>query len=230
LIGDDVELVDSDGKRLGVLETDGWMLDDRDTDVVLGPEGWLDGLVGGWAGSRSSVERCAGHRSTGRRWQRWPKSPRCGRGSRFDVLAHGPFLRAVVLHEDGVFGEFLAARDRLLPDDEALLAAQRALVDRGVFEVLERTGTELDLRTVVTGDRIRIVNAHPSDIREGMLLVGWPLPVGESYRAFSGFMPLPPGHQDAMLAAITAVTARRSPMRSPPCWPRRGSPTPMART
>src|SRR4051812_13749502 len=49
LIGDDVELVDGDGHRLGVLETDDWMLDDRDTDVVLGPDGWLDGLVGGWA-------------------------------------------------------------------------------------------------------------------------------------------------------------------------------------
>ena len=53
------------------------------------------------------------------------------------MLADGPFLRDVVLHEDGVFGEFLAARDGLLPDDEALLAAQWALVDRGVFEVLD---------------------------------------------------------------------------------------------
>ena len=49
LIGDDVELVDGDEQQLGVLETDGWMLDDRDTDVVLGPEGWLDGLIDRWA-------------------------------------------------------------------------------------------------------------------------------------------------------------------------------------
>src|SRR5918995_6430580 len=49
LIGDDVELIDGEGRRLGVLQTDGWMLDDRDTDVVLGPDGWLDGLAGGWA-------------------------------------------------------------------------------------------------------------------------------------------------------------------------------------
>ena len=32
--------------------------------------------------------------------------------------------------------------------------------------------------------------------------LGRPLPVGETYRAFSGFMPVPHGHQDAMLAAI----------------------------
>ena len=49
LIGDDVALVDGDGDRLGVLETDGWTLEGRDTDVVLGPDGWLDGLPGGWA-------------------------------------------------------------------------------------------------------------------------------------------------------------------------------------
>ncbi|MET0145217.1 MAG: SEC-C domain-containing protein [Ilumatobacteraceae bacterium] len=125
-----------------------------------------------------------------------------GQPNWFEVLADGPFLRDVVLHEDGVFGEFLAARDGLLPDDEALLAAQWALVDRGVFEVLDTTGAELHLRDVARGDRIRVVNVHPSDIRVGMLLVGRPLPVGETYRAFSGFMPLPHGHQDAMLAAI----------------------------
>jgi hypothetical protein len=39
LIGDDVTLVDGDGDRLGVLETDGWMLVGRDTDVVLFPDG-----------------------------------------------------------------------------------------------------------------------------------------------------------------------------------------------
>jgi hypothetical protein len=121
----------------------------------------------------------------------------------FDVLADGPFLRDVVLHENGVFAEFLAARDGLLPDDEALLAAQWALVDRGVFEVLETTGTELELRNIATGDGVRVVNTHPADgIRPRSLLLGRPLPVGETYRAFSGFMPVPNGHQAAMLAAI----------------------------
>jgi hypothetical protein len=121
----------------------------------------------------------------------------------FDVLIDGPFLRDVVLHEDGVFAEFLAARDGLLPDDEALLAAQWGLVDRGVFEVLATTGTELELRNIATGDRVRVVNTHPADgIRPGSLLLGRPLPVGETYRAFSGFMAVPNGHQDAMVAAI----------------------------
>ena len=128
--------------------------------------------------------------------------------------------------------EFLAARDGLLPDDEALLAAQWALVDRGVFEVLETTGTELELRDVATGDRIRVVNTHPSDdIRAGTLLVGRPLPVGETYRAFSGFMPLPHGHQDAMLAAIDSRRQRGDRRRARRDRRlHRGSPTPTART
>src|SRR5829696_2712472 len=86
-----------------------------------------------------------------------------GQPGSLDELADGPFLRDIVLHEEGVFDEFLAARDGLLPDDEALLAAQWALVDRGVFEVLHTTGTELDLRDLARGDRIRVVNTHPSN-------------------------------------------------------------------
>jgi hypothetical protein len=49
LIGADVALVDASGSVIGNVETDAFMIDDRDTDVILGPEGWLDGLAGGWA-------------------------------------------------------------------------------------------------------------------------------------------------------------------------------------
>ena len=49
LVGADVELVDAAGTNRGVLENDGWMLDGVDTDVLLGPEGWLDEMTGRWA-------------------------------------------------------------------------------------------------------------------------------------------------------------------------------------
>lgn len=49
LISAGVNLVDPSGEVLGSLDTDGIWLDDRDTDVVFGPDGWLDGLAGGWA-------------------------------------------------------------------------------------------------------------------------------------------------------------------------------------
>ena len=49
LIGDDVELVDGDGQRTR-RAGDGRLDAGRPRhDVVLGPDGWLDGLLGGWA-------------------------------------------------------------------------------------------------------------------------------------------------------------------------------------
>ncbi len=44
LIGDDVDILDADGAVLGVHDTEGLMLDGRDTDVLFGPETWLDSL------------------------------------------------------------------------------------------------------------------------------------------------------------------------------------------
>ncbi len=49
LISDEVELLDQSGEQLGTLGTDGLWLEGRDTDVVLGPEGWLRDLAGRWA-------------------------------------------------------------------------------------------------------------------------------------------------------------------------------------
>src|SRR5215207_922881 len=49
LLEDRPALVTDDGARLGRLHVDSRWLDDVDTDVVLGPDGWLDDLAGGWA-------------------------------------------------------------------------------------------------------------------------------------------------------------------------------------
>jgi SEC-C motif/Protein of unknown function (DUF2384) len=119
------------------------------------------------------------------------------------ALASSRFVIDLVLHEDGVFEEFLASRNAQLPDDEALTAARWALTDRSVFEV-ERTGTStVDLLDLATGDRIHVTNTMSSDrTTEGMLLVGRPVPVADTYRAFSGFMPLDRRYLDEMLAAI----------------------------
>lgn len=121
----------------------------------------------------------------------------------FDELVNAPFLADMVLHEDGMFADFLTARSELLPDDEALLAASWALVDRSVFEILDVGSASLELRDVARGEQITVVNTHPSrHTRPGMMLVGRPLPVGATYRAFGGFMNVPHGYLDPVLAAI----------------------------
>ncbi|MET0663868.1 MAG: SEC-C metal-binding domain-containing protein [Ilumatobacteraceae bacterium] len=120
-----------------------------------------------------------------------------------DALAGSPFVIDLALHEDGLFEEFLAVRNAQLPDDEALTAAQWALTDRSVFEVERAGNSTLDLLDVATGDRIHVTNTMASDrTTPGMLLVGRPVPVADTYRAFSGFMPLDRRYLAEMLGAI----------------------------
>jgi hypothetical protein len=109
-----------------------------------------------------------------------------------ESLRRLPFVADLVLHEEGVFEEFLAARDGLLPDDEAMLAAQWALVDRGVFDVEDDGDGRLALRDIGRGERISVVNVERRETSSrGRVMIGRPLPVGDTYRAFSGFIEVP---------------------------------------
>lgn len=47
-----VDLYDEAGEPIGAIESDGWLIDGVDTDVVLGPDGWLDGFAGSWIAFR----------------------------------------------------------------------------------------------------------------------------------------------------------------------------------
>lgn len=121
----------------------------------------------------------------------------------YDELVEAPFVVDVALHEDGAFDEFLAARNPLLPDDEALLGAQWVLMDRGVFEIQRIDGDRLDLYDIGRDEQITVVNTHPSSrTRVGTLMVGRPLPVGDTHRAFSGFIEIPRSAVAEVLDAI----------------------------
>jgi hypothetical protein len=123
----------------------------------------------------------------------------------YEELRAAPFVLDVALHEDRVFAQFLASRHELLPDDEALLASQWALVDRGAFEIVRVDGDRLDLVNIATADELTVVNTHPSDqSRAGVLMLGRPLPVGDTYRAFSGFIEIP---RDAVPDLLDAIAA-----------------------
>ena len=95
------------------------------------------------------------------------------------------------------------ARGWLLPDDEVLLAQTWLLTDRAVFEILRDRADELHLRDVGSGETITVTNIHESDAtRPGMYLIGRPVPVGDSYRAFSGFFPVAPHLVNPLIDAI----------------------------
>lgn len=109
----------------------------------------------------------------------------------------------LVLCECGVLEVFLAERDALLPDDEAMLAASWSTIARSLFEV-ERAGRgELALRDLRTGDHVVVANVN-DDARtgSGRLLLGRPLPVGDTWRAFAGFVHVPDSMRDVFLVAL----------------------------
>jgi hypothetical protein len=145
-----------------------------------------------------------------------------GSAELFDAVLDGPLMPDVALHEGGVFDEFLAARHDLLPDDEALLASQWSLVDRSVFEFLTATDDRIEIYDVARGETLTVVNVSPgSRPRPGSLMVGRPLPVGEVYRAFAGFMDIPRAALDGVLRAIErgdadSIVARLGEILRPP--------------
>jgi hypothetical protein len=118
-------------------------------------------------------------------------------------MVESPLVADVVLCEAGVFDDFVAERDALLPDDEALLAAQWSVVRRTLFEV-ERSGRDhVALRDLRTGDRITVTNTYSErETPSGELLLGRPLPVDDTWRAYSGFVPVPDSMRDELLAAL----------------------------
>src|SRR5829696_4343166 len=126
----------------------------------------------------------------------------CGSGRKYKVCHLGREMHSL----DDRAGWLYLKASRFLRDRRPLATEELAglVVDEiGQPGSLDELADGPFLRDIARGDRIRVVNTHPSNsIRAGMLLVGRPLPVGQTYRAFSGFMAVPHGHERAMLAAI----------------------------
>ena len=129
-------------------------------------------------------------------------------GEIVEQMRFSPFIADVALHEGGDFARFLEARQELLPADEFELATRWAEIDRGVFEIIKLVGQRVELRNIVTDVRITVGEMESgSGIEAGDLMIGRPLPVGNGWRAFGGFMPCDPSIVDNVVAAIDARDA-----------------------
>jgi hypothetical protein len=118
-------------------------------------------------------------------------------------LHHSELIADLALCEGGVSERFLAERDAVLPDDEALLAARWQLVERSLFEVEAARPTEIELRDLRTGERLVVTNTNAeSQTRRGDLLLGRPLPIGDTWRAYSGFVKVGRSLRDEILDAL----------------------------
>lgn len=131
-------------------------------------------------------------------------------GTAMDPMAaaeEDPLVADLVLTEGGRFMEWLAERGSLLPDDEALLAGQWALVDRSVFEVTEvRAGAGLTLRNLRTGDVIDVdERAGSTGMPVGQLVLLRPLPTGTGrLQIFGGVTLIPDSARDRALDVLDA--------------------------
>ncbi|WP_395159757.1 SEC-C domain-containing protein [Ilumatobacter sp.] len=129
-------------------------------------------------------------------------------GEIVEQMRFSPFIADVALHEGGDFARFLEARQELLPADEFELATQWAAIDRGVFEIVKLAGQRVELRNIVTDVHITVGEMESgSGIEAGDLMIGRPLPVGDGWRAFGGFMPCDPSIVENVVAAIAARDA-----------------------
>ncbi len=117
-----------------------------------------------------------------------------GRGHAFaSEFAQGKMLDDIALCEGDMFEDFLEQRSAMLPADEALTAGQWALTDRSIFEVIEARPDEIVLRDIRKGETVTVTNTTPGDqTRPGMYFLGRPLPIDNTWRAYSGFILLPP--------------------------------------
>ena len=148
-----------------------------------------------------------------------------GGGFEFMIdLLDTPLIADIALCEGGIGESFIAERDAVLPDDEALLAARWQLVERSLFEVDEAGPTYLKLRDLRTGERITVTNTNAeSQTRRGDLMLGRPLPgrryVARVFRIRQGRRSA--ARRDPRRARPSRIRSR-SPSSSGVALPRRG--------
>ena len=77
------------------------------------------------------------------------------------------------------------------------------LTHRGVFEVQRVERDRLVLHDIGRGENITVVNVTPNErTRKGIVLSGRPLPVGDTHRAFGGFIAIPRARVALLLQAV----------------------------
>lgn len=132
------------------------------------------------------------------RSEHWPESD-----GLFRAL-DDPIVADAVLFEGGALAAFLAARGRLLPDDERSLAEQWILLDRSVHEVVAvRRGQGMTMRDVRTGDVHDVHERTASkQVKPGQLYCTRIVPAGETMQIFGGLEPVTLIERDPLIALL----------------------------
>ena len=104
-------------------------------------------------------------------------------------LLDSSLVADIALREGEIDISFAADRDALLPDDETVLAARWQHIERSLFEVEQVGKTSLRMRDLRAGEQITVTHMTPhAETRVGDLMLGRPLPLGDTWRVFSGLV------------------------------------------
>ena len=97
----------------------------------------------------------------------------------------------LALFEGGVAREFLDAKHTVLPTDEAALLTDWISADRSVFEVERSRPGSMEVIDLATRVRATVVDTVPDEpLEAGWKIIGRLVPVGDSCRAYGGFLPV----------------------------------------
>ncbi len=120
------------------------------------------------------------------------------------TMVHESYLPIdLALFEGGVAQWFLDAKHQLLPADEAEMTQAWIDATRSVYEVeRSRVGT-MDVIDLATRQRMTVVDTVPDEpLEKGWKVIGRLVPVGESFRAYGGFLPINDDMVGSMLEAF----------------------------
>lgn len=114
----------------------------------------------------------------------------------------------MALHEGGLAGRFLDAKRSLLPADEAAMAEAWLGSERSVYEVTRSTHEALDVIDLSTRSRLTVRESIPEEpLEQGWRMIGRLLPVGDSFRAYCGFIPINDDMVEPLLQAFATRQA-----------------------
>ena len=119
-------------------------------------------------------------------------------------MVHESYLPIdLALFEGGVAQWFLDAKRSLLPVDEADMVQAWIDASRGVYEVVKSRPGRMDVIDLATRTRMTVVDTVPDEpLETGWKIIGRLVPVGDTFRAFGGFLPINDDMVDVMLEAF----------------------------
>jgi hypothetical protein len=119
-------------------------------------------------------------------------------------MVHESYLPIdLALFEGGVAQWFLDAKRSLLPVDEADMTQAWIDASRSVYEVVKSRPGTMDVVDLATRVRMTVVDTVPDEpLETGWKIIGRLVPVGDSFRAYGGFLPLNDDMVDVMLEAF----------------------------